>query len=108
MARKNEMSDLAEVVSVMEPQNTLRGKSFCCSGHLGKPRKEIHEMIIGAGGSVEKSMTYYVDYLITNADFSAGVVQGKKSSKMIKAEKMNIKVITEKEFYAMISSEDDS
>lgn len=105
MARKNEMTDLGDVVEVMEVTDTLRGKSFCCSGHLGKPRKEIHKMIVQAGGEVMSSSGLGYGYLITNADFNKGAVSGKKSSKILKAERNGTKIITEKEFYDMLIGE---
>jgi len=104
MARKNDMTSIAEVAAVMETENTLRGKSFCITGHLGKPRNEIEELIKNAGGRVEKSVSYGLDYLITNNDWNPNTVQG-KSSKLKKAEKYKVNVITEKEFFDMMFTE---
>lgn len=103
MARKNSNTDLVEVISIMEPDSVLDGKSFCISGHLSKPRKEIQNLIRGAGGKVENTITWNLDYLITNNDFSKGVVSGNKSLKIKKAETYGVKIISEDDFLKMIS-----
>jgi DNA ligase (NAD+) len=102
MARNNHHTGMAEVVSVMEPESTLKGKTFCMTGHLGKPRAEIQNMIIAAGGQVSSSLTQYVTHLITNEDWTATTVGGSGSTKYQKAQRYGTKIISEAKFYEMI------
>jgi NAD-dependent DNA ligase len=102
MARNNQMTGMAEVVEVMEPNATLKGMTFCMTGHLGKPRAEIQQMIIAAGGQVSSSLTRYVTHLITNEDWTATTVGGAGSSKYQKARGYGTKIISEAKFYEMI------
>lgn len=103
MARNNKMTGLAEVVSVMEPTQTLKGMTFCMTGHLGKPRAEIQQMIVAAGGQISSSVTRYVTHLITNEDWTATTIGvGRRSSKYQKAQSYRTKIISEAQFYEMI------
>lgn len=104
MARNNEMSNVAEVVAVMEVTDTLKGKSFCMTGHLGKPREEIARLIVQAGGTVDKTVVYSTNYLITNKDWTASTVKG-KSAKFAKAERNGTKIISEEKFFEMLTKD---
>lgn len=101
------MTNMAEVVEVLEPQDTLTGKSFCMTGHLGKPRNVIAELIRKAGGRVEERITHGLDYLITNADWTASTVGKAGSSKFQKAKQYGVKIINEETFFKMIGASGD-
>ena len=100
------MTNLAEIVAVMEVTDTLKKKSFCITGHLGKPRAEIEQLIVQAGGRVDKSVTGSTNYLITNEDWTKGTVKG-KSSKLLKAERNGTRIISEAKFFEMLTNETD-
>lgn len=102
------MTDMADVVAVLEPQDTLVGKSFCMTGHLGKPRHELADLIVKAGGTVEKTVRYGLDYLITNEDWTASTVGAKGSSKYQKAKQYRVKIINEETFFKMIGASTDN
>jgi len=70
----------------------LAGKSFCCTGKVSRPRKEIEADIVSAGGEI-KSVSKNLDYLVAGE---------KAGSKLIKAEKLGIKVITEAQLQEML------
>lgn len=110
MARPNsEEAKTAVILDVLDIVNALKGKTFSITGHLGRPRKEIIEIIRKCGGHFEERPKWGVNYLITNLDWNANTtVQPKKSSKLIDAERQGIKVISEKAFYEMIIAEDPS
>lgn len=100
MARINEFTDMATIVEVMEIFNVLRGRSICISGHLGRPRKEIVDIIERAGGIFHSSIKYTTDFLLTNADWT-NTANG-VASKYQKATKKGVKIINEKDFYDLI------
>lgn len=112
MARKNEKSDLATVIQVMEVTGALQGERICITGHLGLPRKEIQGIIRQAGGRVDETVHSDTTILVSNGDWTAmtvGEVNGvKKSSKMIKAEENNqwgrtrTRIMSEEAFYQLI------
>jgi len=70
----------------------LDGKSFCCTGKVSRTRKEIEADIVLAGGVI-KSVSKNLDYLVAGE---------KAGSKLAKAEKLGIKVITESELEEML------
>lgn len=105
MARNNDMTRVAAVLDVMEPAaDALRGKTFCITGHMGRPRAEIEEMIRKAGGRTSPNVAYGVTHLVSNEDWSAGTIGSKKkSSKQLKAESLRIMVISEASLYELMS-----
>ena len=107
MARiKSEAAALEQVAQVLEVSDSLRGKSFSITGHLGLPRKEIVELITNAGGEFHSSPTYYTKFLITNKDWNANsTVSDGSSLKLKKAMSNGTKVISEKTFLAMLTGE---
>jgi NAD-dependent DNA ligase len=103
MARQNEKTDMWTVIEVMEVSNALRGKSFSITGHLGRPRPVIVKIIETAGGRFEAEPRRGVTYLITNRDWNKGsTVEAKRSNKLIAAERLGIKIISEDEFCQLI------
>ena len=89
--RKEAILDLysqIEIVKVTEKpsEGTLSGYSFCITGTLSRPRKEISLTIKSEGGKVVSSVSGSLDYLV--AGESAG-------SKLEKANKLGIRVLSE-------------
>ncbi|WP_448375318.1 NAD-dependent DNA ligase LigA [Fervidobacterium sp.] len=80
--------------SVVEEQNVLTGLTFCVTGTLkGFSREEIKRYIESLGGHFTDNITKKTDYLI---------VGDNPGSKLQKAEKFGISIITEDEFLAMV------
>jgi DNA ligase (NAD+) len=72
----------------------LSGKSFVVTGTLVKfTRDEIHDLIRQHGGKVSSSISAKTDYLVAG---------DKAGSKLAKAEKLGVQVLTEDRFEAMI------
>ena len=80
--------DMAE-----EKSQKLEDKIFVITGTLNRPRKEIEQSILEHGGRTSSSVSKKTDYLI--AGDNAG-------SKLDKAKKLEIKIITEEELEKMI------
>lgn len=78
--------------------NTLDGKSIVISGSFEKySRDEIKKMIEQFGGKNVSSISAKTDYLV------AGVKIG--PSKLEKAQKLNVSIISEEEFLSLLNSE---
>lgn len=71
----------------------LSGKTFLITGTLTKGRKEFETMIKDNGGIVASSVSKSLNYLLVGSD--AG-------SKLDKAKKLGVTIITEDEFMGMI------
>ncbi len=109
MAKQNDCSDLWQVALVMEPSQALKGKVFSITGHLGIKREDVVQIIKTAGGQFEERPRYGVHFLITNKEWNAGsTVQKNKSSKLIDAERMGVKILSEKQFCQMVIDGDES
>lgn len=74
--------------------NKLEGKSFCFTGKAVRPRKELEQLVVDNGGSVS-AVKAGLSYLVTD-DTESG------SSKNVKAQKLNIPIITSTEFLQMV------
>jgi len=86
--------------SVVEEQNVLTGLTFCVTGTLkGFSREEIKRYIESLGGHFTDNITKKTDYLI---------VGDNPGSKLQKAEKFGISIITEDEFLAMVEEKRES
>ena len=71
------------------------GMSFCFTGKMEKPRKELENMAEAAGATIKDSVTQGLTYLVM-ADPNSG------SSKAQKAAKYGTKCISEQAFLEMI------
>ena len=78
------LSDEPEIVS----RGSLTGMTFCITGSLSNPRKEIQLMIKAAGGKVVGSVSSNLDVLVVGEN--AG-------SKLAKANSLGIRVWIEEE-----------
>ena len=91
----NELSEIIEIIDQEEHEvGIFEGKSFCITGSLSKPRKEISLSIKNVGGKVVSSVSSKLDYLI--AGDSAG-------SKLKKAKELGVTIINEIELFTLIS-----
>ncbi len=94
-----EMKNLSSTfVNIIKKEaGALSGKSFCFTGELvTMKRADAEKLVKNAGGSCKSSVTKDLSYLVTN-DTSSG------SSKNVKAAKLGIPIISEKEFLQMIN-----
>jgi DNA ligase (NAD+) len=73
------------------PSGPETGKTWLFTGTLSLPRAKAHEMVRRAGGNVAETVNRRVDFLVAGAE--AG-------SKLEKARKLGIPVLTEGEFLA--------
>lgn len=78
-----------------KPSGNLVNQTFCITGTLSKPRKEIALAIKAAGGKVVSTVSGKLDYLV--AGDSAG-------SKLEKANRLGVNVISEASLDELISS----
>jgi len=76
-------------------EGKLTGKSFCFTGELSMKRADCEKLVKDNGGQIKSSVTKDLTYLVTN-DTESG------SSKNVKAQKLGIPVINEKEFLALV------
>jgi DNA ligase (NAD+) len=74
-------------------EGPLTGKSFCVTGTLSVPRDAIHELIKENGGNVVTGVSAKTDCLVAG---------DKAGSKIQKAEKLGVKVLSESELREMI------
>jgi DNA ligase (NAD+) len=75
----------------------LAGKTFCFTGTLGRPRKELEQMVEDRGGTLLAGVTKDLHYLVM-ADPGSG------SSKAQKARKYGTECLDEAQFMALIAS----
>jgi DNA ligase (NAD+) len=71
----------------------LAGKIFVITGSFDRPRGEIEQMILRAGGKASSSVSKKTNYVLCGED--AG-------SKLIKAEELGVQIISLKEFLQML------
>lgn len=72
----------------------LSGKSFCFTGAMEKPRKELEQMVEDNGGQV-RSVSKELKYLVIADPKST-------SSKAVKARKLGVELISEADFLKMV------
>lgn len=91
-----ELSEIIEIIEEEEIETGIfDGKTFCITGSLSKPRKEITLAIKNVGGKVTSSVSSKLDYLV--AGDSAG-------SKLKKARELDVIIINEIELFNLISN----
>jgi len=98
--RRGLIEDLSTIIEIIdeEPAATgvLEGRTFCITGSLTKPRKEIALAIKNAGGRVVSSVSNSLDVLV--AGDNAG-------SKLSKAQSLGLVVWSEEELFLEISND---
>ena len=83
-----------KVTPMVETSGSLSGKSFCLTGAMSKPRKEIEKAIESCGGScsgIKSGLTYLVQADPTST-----------SSKTVSATKYGVSIISEEALWKMI------
>ncbi|MBT5095548.1 MAG: hypothetical protein HOM21_14960, partial [Halobacteriovoraceae bacterium] len=80
---------------IKREETLVTGKKICITGSLEEKRSIIEGRIREAGGVVVSSVSKNTDFLVTNEKNS-------NSSKFVKAEKLSIPVVSEKELKSMI------
>ena len=94
---------IEELIKLIEPKNpekkeikesSFKGKTIVLTGTMSKPRSKIKELLESFGAKVTNSVSKKTDYLIVGVD--AG-------SKLEKAKKLGVKILTEKEMWEMIN-----
>ena len=95
--RRSLIDELKEIISVTDEGKKsggiLDGLSFCITGSLSRPRKEIAEDIKNVGGKVVSNVSGNLDYLV--AGESAG-------SKLEKAENLGVKILSEQDLLKLV------
>jgi DNA ligase (NAD+) len=99
--RISTINELKKYLVISEEKETLDsgkliGKTFCITGSLSRPRKEIALSIKSEGGKVLSSVSGNLDYLL------AGESSG---SKLDKARRLGVKIISETELSSLIGIE---
>ncbi len=89
----NQTLTITDVAKTEAPSGPLVGLSFCITGTLTRPRKEIALRIKAAGGKVVSTVSGKLDYLV--AGENAG-------SKLEKATRLGVTVLNEAEWEAML------
>ena len=84
---------ITDVAKTAAPSGPLIGLSFCITGTLSRPRKEIALRIKASGGKVVSTVSGKLDFLV--AGENAG-------SKLDKANRLEVKVLSESELDAML------
>ena len=89
--RKETILDLYSQIEIIEDesisvQGILDGQTFCMTGTLTRPRKEIALSIKSEGGKVVSSVSGSLDYLVS------GEAAGSKKEKAVK---LGVKILTE-------------
>ena len=97
--RSQMLEDFSQILTITDvsrteaPSGPLVGLSFCITGTLSRPRKEIALKIKAAGGKVVSAVSGKLDFLV--AGENAG-------SKLEKATRLDVKVLSEADWEAML------
>ena len=96
--RRSLIDDLSEIITITDEAESATGvfdgKSFCITGSLSRPRKEIALAIKNSGGKVVGSVSGNLDVLVAGE---------KAGSKLAKAESLNVEVWSEEKLFNKIS-----
>ena len=98
-SRKEMLLDLASIIEVEDQPKAvdggnLSGKTFCLTGSLTRPRKEVQLAIKNAGGKVVGSVSAKLDILVAGE---------KAGSKLAKAESLQVLIWSEEELFSQIN-----
>lgn len=95
--RLQEFGIKAEIEEKAGESDVLQDQTFVITGTLSRPREYFKELILNAGGKVSDAVSAKTTFLL--AGESAG-------SKLKKAEKLGIKVLSEDEFLGMLKPQE--
>ncbi len=96
---KEEIIDVAQIVNIETPtvvKTAISNMSFCFTGTLSAPRKQLQDLVKKQGGIVKNTVSEDLSYLVTNSETST-------SSKMKDAKEKGVAIISEEEFLALLS-----
>ena len=98
-ARSRIVAELSQELDITEESSKqeeghLQGQTFCITGTLSRPRKEIALMIKAEGGKVVSSVSRKLDFLVAGA--SAG-------SKLEKANRFEVNILNETQLTEMLN-----
>ena len=99
---KDKIEKLIELIQPKNPENKeikespFSGKTVVLTGTMSKARSEIKELLESLGAKVSSSVSKKTDYLIVGED---------PGSKLEKAKKLGINIISEKEMWEMINGD---
>lgn len=102
-------SDITTEKKEFDEENEFFGKNVAITGTLEKmTRKEAMQIIVDLGGHCEDGVTSKTNYLILGNNDYNPILRGKKSSKLVKAEKLklegkDIEILSENAFYEIIN-----
>ncbi|MEP6937477.1 MAG: NAD-dependent DNA ligase LigA [Chthoniobacterales bacterium] len=82
-----------EECTASEASNAFRRTTWVITGTLSQPRDELAELIIGRGGRVSGSVSKKTNYVLAG---------DKAGSKLEKAKKLGLRVLSEEEFREML------
>ncbi|MBW2456107.1 MAG: NAD-dependent DNA ligase LigA [Deltaproteobacteria bacterium] len=85
----------------VEDAGPLAGKTLCITGSHSRPRKELSQLIEGAGGRVQSGVSKDLHYLLI-ADVES------TSSKAVKARRYGTLLISELQLMAMMGTDDET
>ena len=96
--RKSDILDLYSQLEIVEGEareegGLLSGRTFCITGTLSRPRKEIALSIKSKGGKISSSVSGKLDYLV------AGSAAG---SKLDKANRLGVRVLSEEDLDSLL------
>ena len=99
-SRREMLLDLASLIDVEDQpkaidSGSLSGKTFCLTGSLTRPRKEVQLSIKNAGGKVVGSVSAKLDVLVAGE---------KAGTKLAKAESLQVLIWSEEELFSQIDS----
>ena len=96
--RRNLIDELSNIITIIDEAESASGifdnKSFCITGSLSRPRKEIALAIKNAGGKVVGSVSSNLDVLVAGE---------KAGSKLSKAESLGVEIWTENALFEHIA-----
>jgi DNA ligase (NAD+) len=88
------IKDLGSIIKFKEKSGNLVGLSFCFTGQMSRPRKELEDMALDAGAEVKKSVSAGLTHLVIADPNST-------TTKAQKARELGTKCISEEEFKGM-------
>ena len=92
----NRLAQTLDIQEVVMKEGTLKNLSFCLTGAMSKPRKELQNMIEASGGEAKDSVGKGLNFLV-QADATS------TSSKTEKAKKYGTQIISEEQLLKMIA-----
>ena len=103
LKRRNLIDELSSIIKITEEEQAssgiLDGQSFCITGSLTRPRKEIALAIKNAGGKVVGSVSGSLSILVAG---------DKAGSKLAKAQSLDIEIWTEQQLYSRLAKPKNS